>query len=458
MKNNIIYSILIVLLIYQATAAGQSTGSLQLDQLTLDDAVNWSLNNSPSLIMKRLKLQKDEQELSRIRRSKAPDIYLSGDFRRNLIIPTTPIPASIMDPAADPGEMLYMKFNTGWNSAAGINLSLDIFNPAASRQTSEQKMQNRISNYDLQISENDLQAEVAKAYAACVISQDQLESFRDDTVFYSKSLADAELLYKKNQISLTDRNNIVIACNTSLMQYHNAENVLSEAKANLLYLLGEEVSPGNLASLHLSENIPALYRKMSPETNEFINSSHVTGKGSDLSRQSEIIALAQSRVKSSQLKSAPSLSLKGFYGSNYYSNDFNPGNIDYWHGNSYLAASLKIPLAQAFTLKKETSQFRLQENIERENLRDMQNRKSKDLIEAADKLAVSVKEYEITGKNYELSVQNLDASRAQLYKEYLQEKDLLEEQVRCRNTYQKFLEAAYNVFINTIELQKLESE
>jgi outer membrane protein TolC len=363
-----------------------------------------------------------------------------------------------MDPAADPGEMLYMKFNTGWNSTAGINLSLDIFNPAAHRQTAEQKIQNSISNYDLQISENDLRTEVAKAYAACVISQDQVESFRDDTVFYSKSLAEAELLYNKNQISLTEKNNIVIAYNSSLMQYHNAENVLSEAKANLLYLLGEEVSSGNLASLHLSENIPALYRKMSPETNEFINNSQETGKGYDLSRQSEVIALVQSRVKSSKLKTAPSLSLKGFYGSNYYNNDFNPGNVDFWHGNSYMAVSLKIPLAQAFTLSRETSQFRLQENIERENLRDMQNRKSKDMIEAANKLTISVKEYELTGKNYELSVQNLDASRARLDKEYLQEKDFLEEQVKCRNTYQKFLEAAYNVFINTIELRKLESE
>jgi outer membrane protein TolC len=463
MRNNTIYAILFILLtsLPLRTVSAQSRGrSLQLDNLTLDEAVQWSVSNSPGLAAKRLKLQQDEQELARVRRSKIPDISFTGDLRRNIIIPSTPIPASIINPEAGPDQMLYMKFNTGWNSSAGVNLSFDIFNPGSYRKTTEQKLQTSISRYDVRISESDIRAEVAKSYAACVISQDQVESLKDDTAFYSKSLAGAEVLFDQKKISLADKNNAVIAYNTSILQFNNAENVLNESKANLLYLLGEEVTTGNLDSLHLTEDIQALYSKMIPEATGFVDNHPDTSLtiGSGLLRQAEVIALARSRIISSRLKMAPSFSLKGFYGSNYYSNSFNISNSDFWHGNSYLAVSLNIPVTQGITTAKETSGLKLQEQIERENLRDLQNRKSKDIIEAGKKLMLSIKGYNLLRQNYELSARNLQSSRAQFEKEYIQEKDYLEEQARSRNAYQNFLQAAYNVFINTIDLQRLKSE
>ncbi len=462
MRNKIICVILLVFLPWLMTLSAQDQGgSLQLGHLTLDEAVTWSLNHSPTLTANRLKLQEDGQELSRIQRSRIPDIYLSGDFRRNLIIPTTPIPASIMNPDADPSQMLYMKFNTGWNSGAGVNFSFDVFNPASYNQSLEQKLQIRISDYNLQISETEKRSEIAKAYAACVISQDQLESVKSDTLFYNESLMEAEVLYNQNKISLADRNNIIIAYNTSIMQYINAERVFDETKSNLLYLLGEEVTAAKLDSLRLSEDIPTLYAKMVPSVLGFYSGNQISGAemtGSGLARQSEVISLAQARVKSSRLKIAPSLSLNGYYGTNYYSNNFNPGNGDLWHGNSYVAMSLRVPLTQAFTTSSETARLKLQERIERENLHDMQNQKSKEWLDAMNLLTVSVKEYEMLRQNYELGNENLNTFRARLDRAHIQEKDYLEEQARCRNSYQSFLQAAYNVFVNTINLQKLKSE
>ncbi|HPT30480.1 MAG TPA: TolC family protein [Prolixibacteraceae bacterium] len=462
MRNYIICAILLVFLPWlMPLQAQEPVGQLPLGHLTLDEAIAWSLNHSPVLTIGRLKLQQDDQELSRIQRSKIPDIYLSGDFRRNLVVPTTPIPAYFLNPNADPGQLLYMKFNTGWNSGAGINFSVDIFNPASYNRSLDQKIQNKINSYDLNISETGKRAEIAKAYAACVISQDQLESVKSDTLFYHESLIEAKVLYDQHKISLTDRNNIVIAYNTSIMQFWNAGKVLSESRTNLLYLLGEEITNGKLDSLHLSENIPALYEKMIPSVTEYSAANQISGAemtGSGLSRQSEVVALARNRVKSSRLKIAPSLSLNAFYGANYYSNDFNPGNGDLWHGNSFVAMSLKVPLTQAFSTSRETARLKLQEQIETENLQDMQNLKSKELNDGRNRLSISVQEYEMLRQNYELGKENLNAFRARLDRTYIQEKDYLEEQVRCRNSYQRFLQAAYNVFINTIDLQKMKAE
>ena len=462
MKIQIVYALPFFLFMgMQPVAAQEQVSSLVADHLTLDGAIAYALKNSPELTAQRLKQVKDEQELSRIERSKIPDIYLSGDIRRNLVIPSTPIPATLMNPGADPDQLLYMKFNTDWNSGVGVNVSYDIFNPATFSQTSEQKLQNKISSYDTQISEAGIRADVAQAYAACVISQDQCESMKSDTAFYYASLMEATVLYHQEKISLTDRNNAVIAYNTSIMQYRNAEKVLNSAKANLLYLMGTEVSAGNISTMHLQEDIPTLYAMMSSASagNDAARpfSDSIAG-GPGLARQVEVITLAKSRMKSAQLKYAPSLSLSGFYGSNYYGSSFDLGDGNLWYGNSYVAASLKIPLTRTFTTNKEISQLRLQEQIERENLREMQNRKSKELLDAMNQLTVSEKEYEMYRQNWELSTENIKASQAQLDKAYIQNKDYLDEQVKCRNAYQNFLQAAYNVFINTINLKKLEEE
>jgi len=200
---------------------------------------------------------------------------------------------------------------------------------------------------------------------------------------------------------------------------------------------------------------------MIPSVTEYSAANQISGAemtGSGLSRQSEVVALARNRVKSSRLKIAPSLSLNAFYGANYYSNDFNPGNGDLWHGNSFVAMSLKVPLTQAFSTSRETARLKLQEQIETENLQDMQNLKSKELNDGRNRLSISVQEYEMLRQNYELGKENLNAFRARLDRTYIQEKDYLEEQVRCRNSYQRFLQAAYNVFINTIDLQKMKAE
>jgi outer membrane protein TolC len=445
----------------QPVTGQEQVGSLVVDHLTLDGAVAYALKNSPELTAQRLKQEKEALELLRIQRSKIPDLYLSGDIRRNLVIPSTPIPATMINPGADPDQLLYMKFNTDWYSGAGINVSYDIFNPATFMQTKEQKLQNNISSYDLQISEAGIRADVAQAYAACVISQDQLESMKSDTTFYYASLMEATVLYRQEKIYLTDMNNAMIDYNTSIVQYRNAEKVLNSAKANLLYLMGAEVSSRNISTLHLLEDIPALYAKMSSVSTgngavrPFTDS--IT-EGPSLSRQAEVIALAKSRMRSAQLKYAPSLSLSGFYGSNYYGNSFDLSDGNLWHGNSYVALSLKIPLTRTFTTTKEISQLRLQEQIERENLCEMQNRNSKEWLDALNKLAVSEKEYEMYLQNYELSTENIKATQAQLDKSYIQKKDYMAEQVKCRNAYQSFLQAAYNVFINTINLKKLEGE
>jgi len=454
------YFLLILLLTGQLYVTGQdNVTSLRLDSLTLENTLDYVRRNSADLTIQNLKRRQDETELSRLQSSKIPDIYLSGDVRRNIIIPATPIPASMINPSADPSQMIYMKFNTDWNSGAGINFSYDIFNPLTFRQTAEQRQLNKVNSYDSQISEKDLVSEVSQAYAGCVISLAQLESLSTDTAFYYNSMAEADGLYKKEKITRTEKNNTVIAYNNSKMQYMQAVRVLYEAKTNLLNVIGVEVNEKNIAALYLSEDIRTLYSKIidsDPDIGIAGSVTGLTGKSPGLLKQNEMVLLAESRVKSARLKYLPSVSVNGFYGANYYDNNLSLSDRSLWHGNSYLGISLRIPLTQAFTTGREVSHYKLQEQIEKAGLQKMQNQKEKEIADARGRLDTYKREYEMALENYDLSKQNLTSSEAGFEKGYILEKDLLSVQLQCRSALQNLLQSAYNVFISATELQKAE--
>lgn len=458
MKSKILIILLVIIFHgIKTISAQENTGTISLEKISLDGAIAVSLKNSPDIIVQKIKQQKDEQELARIKTGRIPNIYLSGDLRRNIIIPSTPIPALMMDPTASADKIVFMKFNTDWNSGTGINLTYDIFNPATVKQTSEQKIQNKINGYESQISERELVSNVTMAYAGGVIAQAQYESLKEDTAYYSKSVHDAYELYNKEKISLADKNEILISYNTSLMKFMQAGQILNSAKADLLYLLGVEVNEKNISQLSLADDIPTLYNKVIKSVPEksTSGSSDSLSKSIRLAQQSEVISLAASRIKSSNLKYLPTVSLTGFYGTNFYSNTFSLTDNGLWHGNSYVALSLKIPLTQSLTTTKEISQLKLQEKIEKENLRRMANQKSKELNEAEGQLLQYQKEYEINKRNYDLSAENLKTSQSRFDKGYTLTKELLSDQSRCRAAYQSYLLSAYNVFTESITLNKI---
>lgn len=422
---------------------------VQLNNLTLNEAITYSLQHSPLHNIQKMKLEEARLQLEEAKLTHIPTVYASGDVRNNLIIPSTPVPAIILDPDASPDETIYMKFNTKWNATAGLNLSYDLFNPEKMGRVAEQKQQLKILEYDAQLSENDLRAKVAMAYAECVIAQEQLFALAADTAYYTRALLQAEDLYAKEKIALTEKNNAQTALNESLMRYLQGEKILSDTKSNLLYVMGEELSPENIRALRVTESINELYEKM-----ECTFSPDAAAHLSEL-RQNQVIALAGERVRFAALKYAPTVTLNGYYGTNFYNNEFKLFNSDLWRGNSYIGLSLKVPITQALSTSKEVSRLRMQETIERENLRDILQTREKDRWNEFSLLEVNRKNFRLSLENLEMSRQNLHAAGVQLEKGYILEKDFMEEQLKMQNARQNYMQAAFDVFSSYVAIEKL---
>lgn len=430
----------IQIILFSAIAVAQ-------EPVTLDRAINYAMEHSPVMSVNKMKLEESSIQVEESRLQYIPDIYLSGDLRRNLIIPATPVPANVFDSSAAEGELMYLKFNTKWNSSAGINLKYDLFNPEKVNSVAQQQHQLRIQEYDTEISEADLRERVALAYADCVIAKEQMKLLKEDLAYYEELMNNANQLFMKEKIGLSEKNDAHRAYNESIAAYIEAEKITGDTKAELLYLIGMDVTTENVETLTLSEDIPALLQKMEKKvlTNNSVNVLEIM-------RQQEVTDLAALKVKSARLKYAPTLSLNGYYGTNYYNNELSLFNTRFWRGNSYIGLSLMMPITKSLNTSKEVSRLRLQQRMEAENLRDIRNKLEKDRLNELSLLQVRQENYKLSRENWELSHQNSKAVQLQYEKGYIKQSELLNEQQKIKQSRYSFLQAAYDLFNSLISI------
>ena len=434
--------VFILILFYSTSAFAQVVDNM----LTLDDAINYATEHSPTLNIERVKLNEANISVKESQLQYIPNIYLTSDVRQNLVIPATPVPANVFDHSAQEGELMYLKFNTKWNSSAGVNLNYDLFNPEKLNSVAEQKHQLKIQEFDAQIYEEELREKVALAYAECVIANEQKQLLKGDTAYYASLLNNANTLYLKEQISLSQKNDAHSAFNKSLADYLEAEKIVIDRNAELLYLIGMDVTTDNIETIILQEDIQTLLQKIKQRLqSDYYNLEEA--------RQQQVVDLAALRIKSASLKYAPTLTLNGYYGTNYYNNDLSLFNNNYWRGNSYLGLSIRVPITQSLTTAKDVSRLRLRKLIESENLRDIRNNREKERLKELTLLRVREENYQLNQQNWEMSQQNAQAIQMQFDKGYIQQSDLLNEQQKIKQTRHQFLQSAYDLFSSIITMK-----
>ncbi|WP_298648938.1 TolC family protein [uncultured Proteiniphilum sp.] len=444
MKRSIVFYVTI----YFSTII--SAQEIPIDRLSLDEAITYAIRRSPSQNIQKMEVEGARLQWREARLQHIPTLYASGDLRRNLIIPSTPVPAHLFNPDAGENESMYLKFNTEWNSSTGLNLAYDLLSPEKVFGADEKRLQLKIREYDALISEQDLRTEIATAYAGCVLALEQEQLLRNDTTYFAQLLKTSDALYKREKISLTERNDAHKAYNESVVNYLQAEKIARDSKAELLYLMGEEITPENIAILDPEESIPELLEKI-----EQAFSTAIPTGGLEEMKQNEIVELAAIRVKSASWKYAPTLSLNGYLGTNYYNRRLTLFDTHSWRGYSYIGLSVKVPITQSLQTSNELSRLRFRQQIETENLRDIRNTRAKEKLHEQSQLELRRKSYLLSRENLEMSQQNMKAAQLEFEKGYILQQDLMKEQRALQNAQQSYLQSAYDIITSLLALEKV---
>lgn len=141
----------------------------------------WAIGQSLSIealherVSQSLRYQQDliQTEMSRAalaeaRANRIPVFYIDANLQRNLIIPTTPVPAIAFNPDAQDGEIIPLQFATRWSSRAGVQLEWQLFDPKRALDEKEQALSVREAEITTAQNAQDWKRDATLAYAAVV--------------------------------------------------------------------------------------------------------------------------------------------------------------------------------------------------------------------------------------------------------------------------------------------------
>ncbi len=314
-------------------------------------------DKSLSMQEKQTELAIKKAEKQQLNSNRIPLFYGDANLQRNLIIPTTPVPAIAFDPQADEGAILPLKFATRWNSKAGVQLSWDLFNPTQQADQASKDIELEKANLQIQKEEQDWLKEAIKAYAASVLASEQLRLAIADSSNYQQILEISKQRAQAGREKQADYISAQQEMTRKLIQWQEAWAVLQEADIQFRGLLAQE----NLQ--FLSSNITDIQAYV-----ESLQEQDYTVQILELDRNSALLDL-----KNLRKQLLPTLTFNAYFGTQFFSNSFNIIESDRWYGNSFANIGLKLPISAYITNRPAYQKSNLQEKLSRIKIQQQQN-------------------------------------------------------------------------------------
>ena len=335
--NRIIVYIFAILLI-----PGYSLGqSLSIEEL-------WQqAKTSLSSQQKSVELDAKKQEELILRNNRMPLIYGDVNLQRNIIIPTTPVPAIAFDPNAQEGAILPLKFATKWNSRAGVQLEWDIFNPSKNADLNKAKIETKRAILNQEQALIQWKKDATLAYSASILASEQYKLAFEDSLTQASLVQIIQTRFEEGREKQTDLFAAIQEMERKVIQRHEAWAVLMETDLDLRKMLDNQ----NLT--HLSSDLSSIQNLLEKE--RFPD------------QQLELLQLdkqlATYEIRETKLAKLPTITLNGFFGAQFFNNEFSLFERNHWYGNSFANVGVKLPISAYFTNSASVKKSQLQEQL-----------------------------------------------------------------------------------------------
>jgi outer membrane protein len=383
MKKSLLY----ILLAFPFAVQGQSLSIQQLWE-NADQNLKYQQNQLQSQIM--------QQELMEIKTNRIPVFYIDANIQRNLITPTTPVPAIAFDPNAQEGAIIPLKFATKWSSKAGVQVEWNIFDPKRHVEEKQKELEIQKSELEQKLTLQNWKKDATLIYASIVFATEQYNQAQEDSKIYEEIVS----INKERFEAGREPSANYIAAQQELerhkIQVYDAWAVLQEADLELRRYT-------NLDSIqHISSNFEDI-------RNSLQNFDSANYDIASLEVDKSISDLQLSSVKRQLL---PTLSFNGYLGQQYFSNELKLTRKEEWFGNSFVNLALRIPLSGYFTSQSTIRKIALNAELIGKQIKDIASNENIDDTQKNLKITVAETKIESFRKIERLALQSKNEQQA----------------------------------------------
>lgn len=232
-------------------------GASAQKKLTLQDALNYALQNSTVLEQAKLDIEQSQQKIAETRSSGLPQVSLSSSLTYNPIVQQFVLPAEAF--GGNPGEFMAIRAGQSWNALTQVQLSQQLFNKQL--MTGIKAAQGSQEYYRLlkDLSEENLIQQVAANYYMVLINQERIKVIEANQQRIGQL---EEIIKGQFDVGLAkkiDLDRVTVNMSNMETQKVELERELSQQKNLLKYYMDmpmeEEIDLPDLATSELEKNI-----------------------------------------------------------------------------------------------------------------------------------------------------------------------------------------------------------
>jgi outer membrane protein TolC len=193
----------------QPAAAADENGDILW--LSLQEAQNYAVKHSTETRNAQLDVAMAKKKVWETTASGLPQISASASYRDNLKIPTTLIPAQFIDPDAEAGTFVGVKFGTQHNATLDLTVNQLIFNGSYFVGLQASRIYLQLSKDQLSKSEIDIKEAVTKTYYLILLAEEHKQTLESNLENVKKTLFETQELHKAGFVEDTDADQIQLS-------------------------------------------------------------------------------------------------------------------------------------------------------------------------------------------------------------------------------------------------------
>ena len=407
--------------------------------LTLAQCLDYALSNRPELRQARLDEQIADAQTRVARAGWLPQVGVTGTAQHYFQLPYTVFP-NLATGVSEPRQIGVQNVTTVGLAGTQVIYNNDVL--LAARQAPVQRLAAAQNTTDVRIA---VTADVSKAFYDVLLSDRQLDVYKEDIARLSRNYQDARARYDVGIVDKTDFLQAEISLNNSLASRRQAQEDINAKTAYLQELMGRPVSqPLRLEYDTLQLERAAVADTLTPP--DFAQRIEIQ----QVETQRRLQSLTVDYYRRGYL---PALSAFGNYNSVYQNNSFADQYAQRFP-NSYAGLQVTLPIFTGFRRTQNLRRARLQNERLDVELTRTQLQLNTEYARALADYKANYAAY-LTGKrNLELSrqvYQVVDLQYREGIKAYI---DLLVAQTTRRTAQLNYYQALFQVLRSKVDLER----
>lgn len=417
------------------------------ENLTLQDALRYALNNNEALQKARLEIEGGRLKVAEVRSSALPQIEGVSTLTNNLLVQQFVLPAETF--GGTPGEFIAIEAGQTWNAMSQVQLNQQIFNQQVFTGLKAAKSSEEFYRLSAKLAEENLIQQVATNYFQVIITRQQLEVIDANLERVEQLERMVGSQYDVGLAKKIDLDRIKVNKNNLLTQRDQLQSAVVMQENLLKYYMGMPVT----AKIEIPEReMTNLERETHIQLSAVPFSVDELTSFQLLKKQEDLLELQK---KAYQAEYFPSLSVGGNY---MYSSQSDKFNLYSGKALGYDMASvslnLRIPIFDGGGRRSRVRQAEIDLRKVNEDIRNSSNALTMAYENAKIQIQNSLKTIDMQRTNREFAEEVFENTRNNYHNGLASLTDLMNAETELVTAQNSYHQALLNYKVAEIELIK----